>query len=713
MTAVSQPRRFKPQPIEESTRSSRKNKPQHVEHANPDPEQRSDHPLLNSEDPTEPGYPTAGSLESKPRRFAPEPVETTARSSRRKFAPEPVETTTRSSKDKQPKDQTQKSRRFAPEPVETSTRSRKGHKPDEQDRDTTPQPRRRFAPEPISTEKISRRQPSQTDEPSADNSAEQSRSRESSSSSANGTRRFSPDLIETAKGTYRQSVVPSPTKSDRTLKPPAEADEEDEESDGNPSPLEESRFSAAALAKRNHEEQRRRSFLVPDLAPIESDSGDDSSAPSLTASRSSAESPQRADSRRAAGDSYTDYVLRLAGKHTTDKDLQAQAMTAYINEVPHEPVAHYGFDEDEEGTIRVGKLSVHEGADARTFRRSSQEDLNWELKEMQRHHAQLEEAKRQLKHDTAGQSRFSAAALATRHKLEAEKEDKKMKKLKAEESEMARMRAAASPPMLGDDLIFPQTISPKMTRCETDQHPRPRSADSGDEEEEIGQQDLWTTTTTKVKVETSSAGGLWGGHCNGNDSRPGTPRNLGLQTPSVERDNPFGTTTPGRKTPGNRTPRLRVYGTMGFLPLTPPRSGDSDDAFTSGIDKKLRIERQIEDEFPDRVITQVYNYLSLGYPSLAWGFDAELSKISRIPVEELRKDDNNVDAKGYVGAPEGDGVPEEAVTKGGCRRWEALRLYVREWARQSPNFIEDIDGIGRRAEQWGGNVGVRKGSWAH
>jgi hypothetical protein len=622
-----------------------------------------------------------------------------------------VETSARSSKDKKVNDTDKKPRRFAPEPVETTIRSRKAEKAVEADQETAPKPRRKFAPEPISTEKISRRRSSQAGATS-DTSPEHSVSRGSSASSASGTRRFSPDLIETAKGTYRQSVLPSPTKSDRTLKPPQEEDES-EESDDNVSSLEESRFSAAALAKRNHEEKRRHSFMVPDLPIIESDSGDDSTAPSLTNSRSSADSPQRANTRRAIGDSYTDYVLRLAGQHATEKELRAQAMAAYVNEVPHEPVAHYGFDDDDESTMRVGRFSGQNGADIRTFRRSSQEDLDWELKEMQRHHEQLETAKRTLKHDTAGHSRFSAAALATRHKREAEKEGK-IKKLKAEESELAKMRAAASPPMLGDDLVFPQTISPKMTRCETDQHPRPRTADSDDEEEqEIGQQALWSTT---VKVETNATNGLWGGCCNINTSQPGTPKKTGLQTPAFERDNPFDTTTPGRKTPGTKTPgtktpRRRVFGATAYLPLTPPRTADSEDNFTSSIDKKLLLERQIEDEFPNSVITQIYNYLSLGYPSLAWAFDEELSKISRIPLEELRKDDDNIDAKGYVGAPEGDGTSEEEVAKGVCRRWDALRLYVREWARQSPGFMEDIDGIGRRAEQWGGNVGVRKGSW--
>jgi hypothetical protein len=335
---------------------------------------------------------------------------------------------------------------------------------------------------------------------------------------------------------------------------------------------------------------------------------------------------------------------------------------------------------------------------------------------MRKHHEQLEAAKRDLKADTAGQSRFSAAALATRHALEA-KGFKKTKKPRAEDedTELARMRAAASPPMLGGDLIFPYTISPKMTRCDPDQAPRPRTADSDDEADEPSSPELWRSAK---KLETNTGEGLWMGMCQAGLWQPQSPKSglrSGIQTPlpetpAGERNNPFESTTPGR---GTRTParrRVPFPSSQSLLPLTPPRSQDGEDVFTSTIDKKLILEKQIDDEFPSRVITQIYNYLSLGYPSLAHMFDDELSKIARIPIEELRKDDNNVDAKGYVGAPEGDGW-EEAEVIGRCKRWEALRLYVKEWARQSPNFANERRAALGANEDWGARV--RRGSWAH
>jgi hypothetical protein len=121
-----------------------------------------------------------------------------------------------------------------------------------------------------------------------------------------------------------------------------------------------------------------------------------------------------------------------------------------------------------------------------------------------------------------------------------------------------------------------------------------------------------------------------------------------------------------------------IPGSQSHLPNIPP----VPDPGLDDIDRVVSLEQEIEHEFHEGFVTQVYNYLSLGYPSLARNFDDELSKITHIPIEELRREDQLVDAKGYVGAPEGSGVNEDGVTGGKCMRWTALRLYIQEWARQ-------------------------------
>jgi hypothetical protein len=74
--------------------------------------------------------------------------------------------------------------------------------------------------------------------------------------------------------------------------------------------------------------------------------------------------------------------------------------------------------------------------------------LDWKMENMRRRHEQLERAQQELQDNNE------------------------------EDSELAKMRKAGSPPMLGGDLVFPCSVSPKTTRCETDQLPRPRRANS-------------------------------------------------------------------------------------------------------------------------------------------------------------------------------------------------------------------------------------------
>jgi hypothetical protein len=139
---------------------------------------------------------------------------------------------------------------------------------------------------------------------------------------------------------------------------------------------------------------------------------------------------------------------------------------------------------------------------------------------------------------------------------------------------------------------------------------------------------------------------------------------------------------------------------MSLLPPTPPAS----QADFACIDEKLAMEVTIEEEFGDDFVTQVYNYLSLGYPAIARNFDEELAKISHVPVVELRQDDHLAKSIGYIRLGEDGNLVNAEITEESCTRWRALRIYVQEWARQNPKMSE---GISR-----GAGIAVRKGSWA-
>jgi hypothetical protein len=721
-------RRFVPEPIETSTRSSAKRCA---------PEAPESQPLWQkARSPTDPVHFPANHVEvtSKGRRFSPQPVEESARSSR-KFKPEPIETTSRSRHKKEPQeasanqeqattstvadDSTNKSdpnptrefapqpvettarssRKFAPEPVETSKRSRRA--PSEEDNTDTvaPAAKKKWLPEPVETTTVKRRgkRPitEEEEEEEWDKDADTDRPTElqSPSRQTSGSKRYSPELLETARGSYKRGQPPQPLSAvpAHLRDGPAPATSHRQSS----SDSHESRFSAAALAKRHHQE-RQHSYIAPDLPIVESDSSEeDSDVPSLSAtpSASSDDTLDRLLSRVRQEDDEPPDIRKLS-LGSQEKILREQAMAAYINEKPHEPVDHYAIDrEDEEPPVRLGRLSGSNGIDIRTFRRDSAVDLDWHLGEMRKHHSQLEALKKHLKDNTAGASRFSAAALASRKA----RGPKKQNGTRQQGVGLAEMRIAASPPMLGDDLVFPMSVSPKHTRLTPDQVPVPRK--TGDVQEEVvkGEPKLWCAN---IGVSNQAGDGLWMGMCQKDDEEvhsPPTPMRSGIVTPAVETKDPMGSSTPGKSKPHGRF----GHG-MGFLPLTPPRT--AQDLFTESLDKKLSAEQEIDREFHSGVITQVYNYLSLGYPSLAHKFDAELSKISRIPVEELRRDDNLADAKGYVGAPEGQGLDIDGACEGKCARWTALKVYVHEWARQTPAMAN------KEREDWG--IRARRGSWA-
>jgi hypothetical protein len=151
---------------------------------------------------------------------------------------------------------------------------------------------------------------------------------------------------------------------------------------------------------------------------------------------------------------------------------------------------------------------------------------------------------------------------------------------------------------------------------------------------------------------------------------------------------------------------------MSLLPPTPPASSSGYFTFSgttfaatdfANIDEKLALEQTIEEDFGDDFVTQVYNYLSLGYPSMARPFDEELSKISHISISELRHDDHLASSRGYIRLGKDGNLKDTEITEETCMRWRALRVYIQEWARQHPHMAEDEISRG---------TAVRKGSWA-
>lgn len=591
---------------------------------------------------------------------------------------------------------------------------------------------RRVLPQPVETNiKHSRSRDSSKDNTSHDHAPESALPPIQTNKSSESPKppRFAPQIIETQRRSRRNTdTSPGLTATDKTDATPGDRHHLPRHMRPSPLPvppvnspivssdhvpeIPESNFSSSQLAKK---QERRHSFRVPDLPAIksqtESEESNDSSVPSLSISPS-AESDETQPSghkkRRkkkevirgeSQDDRYAGHLLSLAAK-AAERQLREQAMAVYPNENLHEPVDHYAIDRDSEDLdVEAGVSNLGlEGAgdeDGRKAagRRHRDSAAGWDMAEMRRHQDKLEQQKRDAWateqpelgsrwsvkksiRDTGDVHKGGKVAGAPQKDIMGWQRD----------NEMKPMRSAANPPMAGENLKFPKCLSPQVTRMDVNQYPGMKNYKEHEKRQETG---LWTPGGGSSRR--NSVSGLWMGvNAAASQAKMVIPQALrsGLLTPTFERGDPFSAN-------GD-------YGSH-QLPPSPPSSLEDNK-----IDSSLRRELSIKQELNDTFVTQVYNYISLGYPSLARKFDEELSKITRIPIEDLRKDDGRVNAKGYVGAPEGTGSDVRGVMEGDnkCERWCALRKYVREWGRQQPQMgvREETDG------GWGARA--RKGSWA-
>lgn len=691
--------------------------------------------------------------DAPPRRFAPEPIETSSKSSRqnsqqngnkapRKFAVEPVESTSKSSKDKSNgKTQTvpdSAPKRFAPQPVETTTRSSR------KTEETTAKPKSRFLPQPVETSAKSNRRNQSPEEPTSPKS-------QAPVPEKPVRRKFAPQLIDTSartrKATDTKPVLlptektditpgvyrPSHHNSGQTITPHEPA--------SSSSSADHARFLLPFERRRERSDSRNsgrtHSFRLPDLETIESSESDNSLPPSLSNSPSSDDSPLASSDavvtamykhatriRESVDENFAHYLLELEARRAEQK-LQEQALAAFPNSDFHEPVQHYVGEDDESEEAIDDRPATWEGHDDEesddetpfSRRRSSTRGSNWEMRAMQQH-AERREQERKAAGTTAKRKESSTPSPwwnpAANDYPSAED---------VRDPEMGKMLDRARPPMLGSELRFPRSASPEPARFDVTQgSSKLRSQmcylteQSEGPDDDTSPEGLWgqkkqsTTKSAKsTKSNASQVQGLWGGYCV--DDHEEKPNGLmpptgptGLLTPRVEPGNPFESMS--FQVPESVT-----------LPLTPPVGGfDLSGNPMLHIDGILNDERELDDlmerDYPDTFITQVYNYLSLGYPSLARPFDEELSKISRVPISDLRHDDEVAKdmPKGYIRLGDdfegrGDGT-DQALQNGGCARWRALKKYVREWARQEKDMVR-TEGLGGN---WG--TGARRGSWA-
>ncbi|KAG9240660.1 hypothetical protein BJ878DRAFT_276599 [Calycina marina] len=615
-----------------------------------------------------------------------------------------------------------KVRRFAPEPLETTVRSSKKMKEDRKPEPDLTQAttekkdfagKRRFSPTPIETTFKSSRKAADHGLPTPEPTPRSITRSTPAETTPKPRRRFTPELIETSKRSKRANIAgPATLPTDKTdltpgvpniytLRPKRtdDADAEGESATGSHNHIvpRVPRKQGSMRPHLNTRRSTRHNLFQPELGAIESLSSEEESeedVPSLTnpvdPEEESRAKLQLARTRESCDDRFSGYLLALAAK-AAEKQLREQALAAFPNESFRETVEHFYDREiegqsDEESVEGIGML-LDDTKRPEALRRQSTE-VGWAFKEMQEHQEKLN---RQREEETNKKLAAEASQPTFKDPFWTNGQTEKQSPFhipsvaldKQKEAELKFMRSAASPPMLGSDFKFRMCLSPKATKFESDQRidEKPNRSDSG--------------------------GGLWGGYCVTEEAdqylSPAIKGPPMIQTPSVEKEDPFsfqfGSDLPkGAKSPtGTKSPRQKSG--LGML---------------TGLDERLKIEMDktkkneaLLREFDDTFVTQVYNYLSLGYPVIARQYDHELAKISQIAESELCADDVKKNAKGYIGINDPTNGTKSSGQKDKhaayCVRWKALRIYILEWARQHPSMANDQPAWGVRA---------RRGSWA-
>ncbi|KAJ5761875.1 uncharacterized protein N7511_005257 [Penicillium nucicola] len=580
-----------------------------------------DHSTSLSDSKQSPGYSTQTEI-PKPRRFLAQPIETVSRSSKNQ---QPVSTGIEP--------------HTATSPVEPPLQGHNEHRP------------RRFAPEPIETTKSSNRR---------SHTASEVTGEFLSQPKTTTPRRFKPELIETDTRSVRTTDTSQILRRHNTSGPLAHASTSPgttawSNADHHAVSLSppESRFSYSSLLHR--QEGRRHSFRVPALPSIPSNSSEESDNSRSHSACTSPLGPSNKTtkgiksskvSRESCSEEFSEFLLSLAAR-SAQKQLREQALAAFPNEQVYEPVDHFAIDEDDRDLEEDGP-STHIKYRHIKSRRQSSADLSWELEYM-RH-----------------------------HKEEAEMRLRAMMASGQQESSRKQKNNGPSPPMLGSDIVLPQSLSPEGTICE---HPHINTAVTGGQDLCNDCEGLWCAGPHR---QSAKGAGLWMGTC--------------CKDEKQEQEGPG-------LFPGIVTPMAWIDETGVGVGLSPSPSHIHLDRLATSPGNSGRkatspnLRKALDAEFHDGFVTQIFNYLSLGYPCLARYYDYELSRISGITVEELRQDDLHTDARGYFALDNKD------LTRK-CTRWNALRLYIQEWVRQEPGMVEDETNL----EGWG--LPERKGSWA-
>lgn len=476
-------------------------------------------------------------------------------------------------------------------------------------------------------------------------------------------RRFTPQLIGTARRSFRRD-----TSYDRYHSDPPELQAEDTYIDtvGDQS-------SCSLLAHRGI--QKSYPVNISSVSEITSDYREDSSGlglPSLSSSASTSDSinqPKLEEQRRESCDEqFSAYLLSLAAQ-STSKQLKEQTFAAFPDEQVSQNISHSSIDT----SYNENHVPYTEKEQISTSHGTSSDDLSRKFQHICRQH--MSEAKSKGLAMVGAKEGSTSTAVHRFIDTVREIQDDVDEDWQSD----ATVTCPTSPPLLGNDIVFPRSLSPERTINDIGNVTRRQRINLDQPCRDHG--GLWSAN---LNVGDNRGDGLWMGTCRRGSESDGNLHEL-ILTESI---------IPVRGHKDESSASSDVTSEYGdrhpFDPSIRHR-------YTDDVDRKLNPQDEFNDEIDDGFVTQIYNYLSLGYPCVAHCYDHELSKISSIPVNDLRQDDLHTDSKGYVGVIEG--APGNIWSTGqACMRWLALRVYIQEWTRQQPWAVEDDSDI---IEAWG------------
>ncbi|CAI4213350.1 unnamed protein product [Parascedosporium putredinis] len=361
-------------------------------------------------------------------------------------------------------------------------------------------------------------------------------------------------------------------------------------------------------------------------------------------------------------ESEDDFLLELAARRA-ERQLHEAALAAFPSNRAREGAANhfYSRESDSETTASESRFSAQPSYTRRRVRgrgaglRRRSTDLGWWHKVMQEHAEQKDVESEPESIDWYREKEELQCAPAS---VPVPTEDKphadiqivapKPRKLHKEQGGIARaicaepqedesvdmefeiMRRAASPPLLGDNIVFPRCHSPEPCRLSTDLPYTLRAF-------EEGRRDL------------TQKSGLWGGYCYN----------------SAEEQQ-----------------RAAVEGAMSITCASVLESQPHALALESVTDScsYLSIVQRERLQLP-----------LLSYPASARAFDEELSGTTGLGLglDDMRRDDAAILAKGLIWDDEVEKLPEP----GRCARWRALKAYVHNWARAQDDLDELSPGV--------------------